>query len=158
EERCFALRVLKLGDSLAAMATVWRELPEGARLHLDPVGTDGRAIASDCRFGLSFSQGDRGMSTAQQFPWPAMERAFPACVGVIRQANSFALSLFEEGPLIQCPGQCAFVRQLGTSRVSCQCAKSPGRVGGTRPKTSELYRPRRNTSPAAQEEPEPSPQ
>lgn len=161
EERCFALRVLKLGDSLAALATIWRELPEGARLHLDPVGTDGRPIVSDCRFGLTFTQGDRGMSTAQQFPWPAMERTFPACAGVIRQAESFALGLFEEGALNQCPGQCAFVRHLATSRVSCQCANSPGRAGGTRARAAELYRrlqERRNTPPATQEEPEPSPQ
>jgi len=161
EEGCFALRVLKLGDSLAALAIIWRELPEGARLHLDPVGTDGRPIVSDCRFGLTFAQGDRGMSTAQQFPWPAMERTFPACAAVIRQAESFALGLFEEGALNQCPGQCAFVRNLGTSRVSCQCADSPGRAGGSRARAPELYRrlqERRNTPPAKQEEPEPSPE
>jgi hypothetical protein len=160
EERCFALHALKLGDGLAALATVWRELPEGARLHLDPIEKSGRSIASDCRFGLTFSPSDRGTSTAQQFPWPAMERTFPACAGAIRQAEGFALALFEEGSLEQCPGQCAFVRHLRSGRLSCQCVDNPaGRVD--RATALETYRrtlEKRNARPRATDEPEPSPE
>lgn len=141
EELCFRLRTIRLGDSLAALATVWRDLPEGARLHLDPLGPDGQSIASDCRFGLTLAPGDRGSSTSQEFPWQALDRSFPACVSTLRRAQAFALALFEEGSLEQCPGQCAFARHLPTGRLSCECAIGPeGQPGAGRAKALELYR------------------
>jgi hypothetical protein len=124
EEACFALHTAKLGDSLSAIGVIWRDLPEGGRLHLDPVDSQGQPLQSVCQFGLSFQPGDRGSSMRRDFPWQAMEQAFPECAEVVRRADRFSLALFEEGPLTECQRDCAFVRRRGGRKVLCACASA----------------------------------
>ena len=124
EEACFALHTAKLGDSLSAIGVIWRDLPEGGRLHLDPVDSQGRPLLSTCQFGLSFQPGDRGSSMRRDFPWQAMEQAFPECAEVVRRADRFSLALFEEGPLTECQRDCAFVRRRGGRKVLCACSSA----------------------------------
>jgi len=124
EEACFALHTAKLGDSLSAIGVIWRDLPEGGRLHLDPVDSQGRPLLSTCQFGLSFPPGDRGSSMRRDFPWQAMEKAFPECADVVRRADRFSLALFEEGPLTECQRDCAFVRRRGGRKVLCACSST----------------------------------
>jgi hypothetical protein len=124
EEACFVLNASKLGDSLSVVSAIWRDLPEGGRLHLDPVDAQGRPLQSACQYGLSFQPGDRGLSMRRDFPWQAVEQAFPECAEAVRRADGFALSLFEDGPLSECQGECAFVRRRGGRKVLCACASA----------------------------------
>jgi hypothetical protein len=126
EEACFALRTVKRGDSLSVVGTVWRDLPEGGRLHLDPVDSQGHPVLTGCQYGLSFPAGARGSSMRRDFPWGNVAQAFPECAEAVRGANGFSLSLFEEGPLDECEGECAFVRRRSGRRVLCACASSFG--------------------------------
>jgi len=121
EEACFVLHAAKLGDSLSAVGAVWRDLPEGGRLYVDLIDRQGRPLQSVCQFGLSFPPGERGFSIRRDFPWPAVEKALPECAEVVHQADGFSLSLFEEGLLTECQGQCAFVRRRAGRRVLCAC-------------------------------------
>jgi hypothetical protein len=122
EEACFVLHAARLGDSLSAVGVVWRDLPEGGRLYVDPIDRQGRPLQSLCEFGLSFPPSERGSSMRRDFPWPAVEKALPECAEVVRHADGFSLSLFEEGLPTDCHGQCAFVRRRAGRRVLCACA------------------------------------
>ena len=140
EEGCFALHSWQEGGGLSAVGTVWRDLPEGGRLYLEPVGADGAALRGECRFGISFSPTDRGASSSHRLPWAGLMKSLPACADTLRKARSVRLALFEEGESAECPGQCIFATQLTTARTSCECAPHLGGASEDERRFLEMYR------------------
>lgn len=118
DEACFELSSLPLKSGVVFTATVWRPLPRGARLYLDVPG-------AGCRVGVTFDRGDRGRNTQHVVPWSRLSETMPACAKSLAAAKDITLGLFEEGPLEQCPGVCAFVHELRTGQVSCECQGGP---------------------------------
>ncbi len=134
EEACFELEGASGGDGVEAVATLWRSLPTGGRLYLD-VASEGLT----CRVGITFPPSDRGVSAQHLFPWEQVAKDFPACASALKRATSVKPGLFEESPLEACPGQCGFVEDVVSRKVSCECA-----AGSLDPvaeeKLGELYR------------------
>lgn len=140
EEGCFVLHQQDHPDGVQLSTTVWRDLPRGARVYLEPLDAKGQELDGMCRIGLSFARSDRGVSAAHLVPWPGLERSLPPCADQLERAASVRFSVWEEGPLEACPGTCAFVQDLGTGRVSCECQSSAGAMGEGEEKFLEFYR------------------
>jgi hypothetical protein len=162
EESCFQLRTSHAeGKPLEVVGIVWRDLPEGARVYLEPLGADGAPLQLACRVGLTFDRAERGASTEHVLPWDGLQKALPDCAAELHRVNAFALGLFEEGALAECPGECAFVQELLTQRVTCECAPQLW-GGGTESEARflKLYRQllervRKSGAKPPAEEPEP---
>ena len=119
--------------------SIWRDLPKGGRLYLEPRGADGAVIRTQCRVGISFSASDRGASTEHLFPWPGLDRAMPACAQELTHARSVEPALFEEGGVDECPGACAFAQSLEGRQVSCEC-QPLGESSEAEKRFLEIYR------------------
>lgn len=137
EEACYALQTrTEPGGALALTAAVFRDLPEGGRLHLEPLGADGQRLETGCRVGFAFAPGSRGLTTQHRFPWPALSQSAPECAAALAAAKGYGLALFEEGAMTECNGRtCAFAQDPNTRRTICECQPTPlgeGVVAGTR--------------------------
>ena len=117
EEGCYELFARGSPAGLEAAVTLWRSLPSGGRLYLEVAGEE----QPPCRFGFSFGPSDRGASGHFVFPWGRMAESMPECAAAFAQAKGARFSLYEEGPLAQCPGSCAFAEDALTRRISCAC-------------------------------------
>jgi hypothetical protein len=62
----------------------------------------------------------------------------PECGEALKSVRGYALALFEEGQLQECPNACIFVNQPSTGRTVCECQPTPLGEGAV---------PRRNTTP-----------
>lgn len=120
EDSCFELQQVGAGTGLLVTATVWRPLPEGGRLYLDFAG-----VTPPCRIGFTFDAGDRGRSTQHVVPWSRLFETMKPCAEALATAREVSLSLFEDSPLRECPGVCAFAQDLRSGRVSCECQPGP---------------------------------
>jgi hypothetical protein len=126
EEGCYGLHVRRQPDGrLAVSGAVWRDLPRGGRLELEPTGTDASLARSACRVGLTFAPTSRGVSTQHVLPWPQLEQALPECAQVLWKAEGLTPSLFAEEAFDQCPATCVYVRHLVTRRLNCECQPGP---------------------------------
>jgi hypothetical protein len=122
EDACFELQQVGASDGLLVTATVWRPLSAGGRLYLDFGG-----LTPTCRIGFTFDAGDRGRSTQHRVPWSRLFETMRPCAQTLATAREVSLSLFEDTPLRECPGVCAFAQDLRSGRVSCEC--QPGLLG-----------------------------
>jgi hypothetical protein len=117
EESCYQLAARSSAQGLEAAVVLWRALPAGGRLYLELEGQQ----ASPCRIGFSFANADRGSSAHFVFPWGQLVDSMPACGAVLKSARGASLALYDDAPLPQCPGTCAFAEELLTHRVTCAC-------------------------------------
>jgi len=138
EDACFELDAHPSAPGLETAVTVWRGLPLGGRLLFDvqPAQAGERL---GCRVGITFPPQDRGASSAHVFPWARLAQTQPGCAELLRTAKGATLSAFEESPVDQCPGTCAFVQDLRSRQVSCECEGGAGSGEGER-RLLELYR------------------
>jgi hypothetical protein len=126
EEACYGLYVRREPDgSVSVSGAVYRDLPEGGRLHLEPVGADGQRLETGCGVGLSFPSTSRGPTTQHRLPWTSLAQALPACHAALATATGFKLALFEEGRQPECPTACAFVTEAASRRTVCECQPTP---------------------------------
>ncbi|WNG49889.1 hypothetical protein F0U60_41555 [Archangium minus] len=139
EESCFGLHVRRGTDGrMAVTGAVFRDLPEGGRLHLEPLGEDGKPLTLDCQVGFSFAPTSRGVTTQHLVPWPRLAQAMPECSESLKSVRGYSLALFEEGQLQECPNACVFVHQPSTRRTICECQPTP---------LGEVAVPRRSNTP-----------
>jgi hypothetical protein len=138
EDQCFELHTRRDGrGTLVATATVWRSLPDGARLLLEVPGASG----ARCRVGFTFPPGDRGRSTQHAFPWDRLVQSMPECGASLAASQALTFGLYEEEPLRECPGLCAFAQDLQTGRITCECQPGPAGLDGvSEHQVLELYR------------------
>ncbi|AGC42841.1 hypothetical protein MYSTI_01493 [Myxococcus stipitatus DSM 14675] len=140
EEACYGLHVRREPDGgVSLTGAVFRDLPEGGRLYLEPVSAEGQRVESGCAVGLSFPSTSRGLTTQHRLPWPSMAQSLPICHAALTRAKGFKLSLFEEGSQPECPTACAFVTEAATRRTVCECQPTPlgeGVAAPSRKKTS----------------------
>lgn len=162
QEGCFALHATRADGGVRAAVTVWRELPVGGRIYLEPLDAEGKTARAPCRIGFNLPAGDSGQSISQVFPWPELEKAFPACGEALKEAHGANLLLFEEGADSQCSGHCAMAVHPRGRAMVCSCASAPGQGNpNTTERALDLFRRLRETAlrqarPAeAEEEPEP---
>lgn len=160
EAACFVLhqRPATKGEGLEMAATVWRELPKGARVYLDLIDAEGEELSTTCRLGLTFGRADRGVGAAHRLPWAGLAEAMPECAAVLSGAAGVRFSLWEEEGLEACPGQCAFVQDVLSGRTVCDCHAGP-LVGSSEAEQRfiEMYRrilEQRGRMPAKEQEPE----
>ncbi|HZI10978.1 MAG TPA: hypothetical protein VE153_11365 [Myxococcus sp.] len=126
EEACYGLFVRREPDgSVSVSGAVYRDLPEGGRLHLEPLGADGARLETGCGVGLSFPATSRGLTTQHRLPWASLAQALPACGTALAAARGFRLALFEEGRQPECPTACAFVTETASRRTVCECQPTP---------------------------------
>jgi hypothetical protein len=127
EEACYALGTrIEPGGALALTGAVFRDLPDGGRLHLEPLGADGKRLETMCRVGFVLSPGGRGVTTQHRVPWPSLAQSLPECHAELSAAKGYSLALFEEGALPECNGRtCVFVQDLRTRRTGCECQPTP---------------------------------
>lgn len=126
EESCFGLHVRKGAEGrMAVTGAVFRDLPEGGRVHLEPLGEDGKPLTMDCQVGFSFAPTSRGATTQHLVPWPRLAQAMPECNEALKSVRGYALAVFEEGQLPECPNACVFVHQASTRRTLCECQPTP---------------------------------
>jgi hypothetical protein len=125
EERCFELHQRASADGVELVATIWRDLPEGASVHLEVLDGEGAIVARRCRVGFSFTPTGRGVSTAHRLPWPTLSRSLPACARALAHAASVRYALLQDGPVEECPGTCVFVEDLDAARMACHCEVTP---------------------------------
>lgn len=127
EAACFELHTARdARGTLLATATVWRPLPDGARLLLDVPG----AAGARCRVGFTFPPGDRGRSTQHALPWDRLVEAMPECAAMLASAKDVTFGLYEEEPMRECPGLCAFAHDLHTGHITCECQPGPRGLDG----------------------------
>ncbi|GEN04984.1 hypothetical protein SAMN05443572_1011472 [Myxococcus fulvus] len=140
EEACYGLHVRREPDgTVSVVGAVFRDLPEGGRVHLEPVGAEGQRLESGCAVGLSFPATSRGLTTQHRLPWPSLAQSLPACHAALTQAKDFRLSLYEEARQPECPTACAFVTETASRRTVCECQPTPlgeGVAAPSRKKTS----------------------
>ncbi|MFY0573729.1 hypothetical protein ACN28S_04595 [Cystobacter fuscus] len=142
EEACFALHVRRgAGERMAVTGAVFRDLPGGGRVHLEPLGEDSKPLSLECQVGFSFSPTSRGVTTQHLVPWPKLVQSMPECAEALRSVRGYALALFEEGPLAECPNACVFVHQPSTRRTVCECQPTPLGDGAVVPQRSNTPRP-----------------
>ncbi|WNG15038.1 hypothetical protein [Cystobacter fuscus] len=142
EEACFALHVRRgAGERTAVTGAVFRDLPGGGRVHLEPLGEDGKPLSLECQVGFSFSPTSRGVTTQHLVPWPKLAQSMPECAEALRSVRGYALALFEEGPVAECPNACVFVHQPSTRRTVCECQPTPLGDGAVLPQRSNTPRP-----------------
>ncbi|QDF03005.1 hypothetical protein BHS04_07185 [Myxococcus xanthus] len=126
EEACYGLHVRREPDgSVSISGAVYRDLPEGGRLHLEPLGPDGQKLVSGCGVGLSFPPTSRGLTTQHRVPWRSLAQTLPACHAALSTARDFTLGLFEDGRQPECPTACAFVTETASRRTVCECQPTP---------------------------------
>lgn len=126
EEACYGLHVRREPDgSVSVSGAVHRDLSEGGRLHLEPVGADGQRLEAGCGVGLSFPATSRGLTTQHRLPWASLAQTLPACHAALATATGFKLALFEEGRQPECPTACAFVTEAASRRTVCECQPTP---------------------------------
>lgn len=125
EESCFELDLHKVQGGFSTSVGVWKALPRGGTLHLDLIGPGGERLTSACALGFAFSPTDRGATTQHDFPWPRLKSKVPACAEALKGAERLRPGLFEEAPLAECPGNCAFALDTHTRRLTCECAADP---------------------------------
>ncbi|MGZ3457236.1 MAG: hypothetical protein ACXU86_01905 [Archangium sp.] len=153
EESCFALHVRRGTEGRTAVTgAVFRDLPEGGRLHLEPLGEDGKPLTLDCQVGFSFSPTSRGVTTQHLVPWPRLAQAMPECSEALKSVRGYALALFEEGQLPECPNACVFVHQMSTRRTVCECQPTPLGDAVAAPRQSKTSQP--PTKKEREQEPE----
>jgi len=121
EDACFELRSAPSPRGVELSTVVWRDLPEGGRLYLQPLDAEGQPLPTRCQLGLTFEPADRGATAAHLVPWAGLEKTSPVCARALSQARGAALALFEEGWLPECPGDCAFVGPASSRRMRCEC-------------------------------------
>jgi hypothetical protein len=143
EEKCFELYQRSAADGVELVATIWRDLPAGASVHLEVLDGEGAVLARRCRVGFSFTPTGRGVSTAHRLPWPALSRSLPGCAKALAHATSVRYALLEDEPIEECPGTCVFVQDLDAARMVCSCdGTAPPSVGhaerrlGTEPRST----------------------
>ncbi|MCP3138834.1 hypothetical protein [Pyxidicoccus xibeiensis] len=143
EEACYGLHVRREPDgSVSVSGAVYRDLPEGGRLHLEPVRPDGTRLEPGCGVGLSFPATSRGLTTQHRVPWASLSQALPACHAALASATGFKLALFEEGRQPECPTACAFVTEQASRRTVCECQPTPlGEGVGVPSRTSPSREP-----------------
>lgn len=123
EDVCFEVNQRQVpGATVVGLAT-WRALPEGGRISLDFVGVD-----PPCRVGFTFPPTDRGKSTLHELPWSRLREVMPACASSLAMATKIEPGLFQDGPLEECPGVCAYAQDIGTARVTCECQPTRGNL------------------------------
>jgi hypothetical protein len=126
EEFCYALHTRTDPDGVLALSVaVYRDLPEGGRLHLEPLGEDGTPLQTGCRVGITFAQTSRGATTQHRLPWSSLALSMPECYAELASGKGYALALFEEGSLPECALTCAFVHEARTRRTLCECPPTP---------------------------------
>lgn len=126
EESCYALHTRRDPDgSLSLSVAMYRDLPEGGRLYVEPLGEDGKPLPTGCRVGFTFTPASRGATTQHRLPWPALTQSMPECHAELSAVRGYALALFEEGYLPECPMRCAFVHEPRTRRTLCECQPTP---------------------------------
>lgn len=153
EESCFKLFLRRGEDGRKALTgAVFKDLPEGGQLHLEPLGEDGKPLAMDCQVGFSFPPTSRGVTTQHLLPWPRLAQTLPECAEALKSVHGFALALFEEGPLPECANACVFVHQASTRRTVCECQPTPLGDAVVVPPRSHLPQP--PTKKEREQEPE----
>lgn len=126
EESCYALYTRQDPDgSLSISVAMYRDLPEGGRLYLEPLGEDGKPLQTVCRAGFTFMPASRGATTQHRIPWPSLAQSMPECHAELSSVRGYAMALFEEENLPQCPLTCAFVHETRTRRTICECQPTP---------------------------------
>ena len=126
EESCYGLHTRKDPDgSLSVSATTFRDLPEGGRLYVEPLGEDGKPLQTGCRVGFTFTAGSRGATTQHRIPWPSLAQSMPECHAELSVVRGYGLALFEDGSMPECPLTCAFIHQPLTRRTLCECQPTP---------------------------------
>jgi hypothetical protein len=126
EESCYALHTRRDPDgSLTLSVTVYRDLPEGGRLYVEPLGEDGKPLQTGCQVGFTFMPTSRGATTQHRLPWAALAQSMPECHAELSAARGYALALFEEGNMAECPLTCAFVHETLTRHTLCECQPTP---------------------------------
>jgi hypothetical protein len=159
EEACFVLHQEDVEGGVDLVATLWRELPRGARVYLDVLDAQGQALSTTCRVGLSFGRSDRGITAAHRIPWQGLTRSLPSCADQLSSAAQVRFSLWEEEAHDACPGNCAFVQDSLSYRVSCECQGGAlAGMGEAERKFIEMYRgimKRRGPADAEDADPEP---
>jgi hypothetical protein len=124
EEACFELHTQVTDGGFDVVATVWKPLPQGARLSLDVAGG-----AETCRVGISFGPGDSGRSTQHHFPWAKLGDGASNCPDAFQGVTAVTPGLMEESALPECPGICAWARDAVSGRLSCACQPSSRGLG-----------------------------
>jgi hypothetical protein len=125
EESCFQIDSKKVVGGFITSVGVWKALPSGGTLHLDLIGPNGERQTGACAIGFAFSPTDRGATTQHDWPWPRLRAKVPACAAAIDGAASLQPGLFEESPLAECPGNCAFALDTQSHKLTCECAADP---------------------------------
>ena len=150
EDVCFEVTQRQTpGATVVGMAT-WRPLPEGGRITFDFAGVD-----PPCRIGYSFPPTDRGRSTLHELPWERLKQVMPACAASLASAKAVEPGLFQDGPLEECPGVCAYAQDIASARVTCECQPTRGNLDeDAERELLNLYRALlEKTRPASQPEP-----
>ncbi|MCU0701487.1 MAG: hypothetical protein MUC96_33670 [Myxococcaceae bacterium] len=156
EDACFELFQERRAKGLVVTATVWRPLAQGGRLYFDFPG-----LSPVCRMGVTFDAGDRGRSTQHLLPWPRLFETMKACAESVAPATQASLGLFEDAPLPECPGVCAFAQDLRTGRVNCECQPGPVGLSGASQRAvldrlRALLKQEKSAPPVEPADPEPS--
>lgn len=126
EESCYAIHTRQDPDgSLSLSAAIHRDLPQGGLLHVEPLGEDGKPLRTGCQVGFTFMPSSRGATTQHRIPWPSLAKSMPECHAELSAVRGYALALFEEEYLPQCPLTCAFVHETRTRRTICECQPTP---------------------------------
>jgi hypothetical protein len=140
EEACVELRQRGSAQGVELIATIWRDLPEGASVHFDVLDAQGAPLGASCRTGLTFTRTGRGVSTAHRLPWSELSKSVPRCAQALAPASSVRFSLWQDEPVEACPGTCAFVQDLEVGRVSCEChGTGAGPIGQAERRLLETY-------------------
>jgi hypothetical protein len=80
----------------------------------------------------------------------------PECASSLALAARVEPGLFQEGPLEECPGVCAYAQDIGSARVTCECQPTRGNLDeDAERELLQLYRTLlEKARPAAEPEPE----
>jgi hypothetical protein len=139
EEACYGVFTRPEFDGAVALsAAVYRDLPEGVRLYVEPRGADGQRLETGCQVGLSFPATSRGANTQHRLPWVSLAKTLPTCHAALGAARGYAVSLVEEGRAPECPTTCAFVTDTASRRTVCECQPTP---------LGDMALPRRSQTP-----------
>lgn len=127
EEACYQLNTrAEPGGAVTLTASVFRDLPEGGRLHLEPVDAEGKRLETRCRVGFVIAPGGRGVTTQHRVPWTSLAQSLPECQAELAGAKGYVFALFEDGALPECNGRtCVFVQDWRTRRTACECQPTP---------------------------------
>lgn len=125
EEACFAISSNRRDVGVFSTVTLRRSFPDGGRVYLQPL-VNGKPGASGCRIGVTVPPSDRGTTISEALPWQGLANASPVCAEELSHATDMGFELYEEGPMVGCPGVCMFVTDLSGERTSCAC--QPGTV------------------------------